>query len=208
MGYLYKEGLIERSSLVKAMTNTTMKRTLMTLTGLTTCLLIGAAQRELQLNDHWSYSKELFYAVYSRAVFPLALNIALLPALLGKGRLLRTLLGNRLMIILGRLSFCTYLVHQVVLSFTATNTKTAIIFDHRLNFLRAIHCWGWSVVWGCVLSMMVEMPGMRLLRMVSGGASQKVKVDTNKPAEVKSELINFDQFERQLTKTFSDKMDK
>jgi len=58
---------------------------------------------------------EYFYNVYSRLISCIGVFLILLPSLAGKGRLIRFFLGNKIMIVLGRLSFCIYLLHILIL---------------------------------------------------------------------------------------------
>ena len=63
----------------------TLKRAFLSFIGLGMIIMVGCAQRELQVNEEWSEYKNVCYNVFSRTAFPLGINIALIPALVGHG---------------------------------------------------------------------------------------------------------------------------
>ena len=59
----------------------------------------------------------------------MAAMLLILPALYGKGRLLRFIFANPIMIVFGRLSFCIYLVHIQLMAYLLENRTYATWFS-------------------------------------------------------------------------------
>jgi len=67
------------------------------------------------------------YGIWVRTVFCVGVFLFILPVLTGKGRIIRFLLGNPVMVVIGRLSFTIYLVHLIVIIYYFMNTKAGFV---------------------------------------------------------------------------------
>ena len=88
------------------------------------------------------------------------MSLLIFPVLVGKGRILRFLLGNPFMVIIGRLSFCMYLVHLMILIFDVSNIKNKEFFSSYYELDNSIICTIKSTVLGLLLSLFIEAPFM------------------------------------------------
>lgn len=73
--------------------------------------------RTLQNGGQWPQILHSLYLYFSRILFNVGLMLMLLPTLLGvKGSFVMNVLDTALFNYLGKISFCAYLIHYVVLS--------------------------------------------------------------------------------------------
>ena len=98
--------------LIDYFVNRRWKRVILVFIGLVIIIFHVIGIRYMQVNDMVNVrALDYYYCVFSRLVFSVAVFLILLPSLSGKGRLIRWMIGNKIAVVLGRLSFCIYLVH-------------------------------------------------------------------------------------------------
>ena len=88
--------------------------------------------RYLQNNgsEHWLRAVDWLYVVWARWLITVATFLFILPVLAGRGRLIRFILGNRIMEVMGRLSYCIYLVHLVWIVWQLVDNTVTVYADN------------------------------------------------------------------------------
>ncbi len=101
---------------------------------------------------------DLLYLVGGRSAFVIAVFLLCLPALVGKGRLLKALLANNMMGILSKLTYGVYMMHQVALEYY-------IVSQHVSSHTSYDRVWFWfcslatiGYISAVFLFVFIEMP--------------------------------------------------
>ena len=125
--------------------------------------------RPVQMGGTWPQSLHSLYYALSKPVFLFGMVLTLLPTVLGvRGSFFDLILTNRCFVFIARISFCTYLVHLIVMEqFFGTRT-----YDISYNVLDAfmvnMGILVLSLFFGFLLTMMVELPFANLQKHLVG----------------------------------------
>ncbi len=114
------------------------------------CYIIGGAG--VFFSIHYQYWVNKYYDVYGRwfdmsylvggrSVFIIMLFVLCLPSIVGKGRVMNSLLANPMMSILAKLTYGVYMIHQALLEyhFFSKHTASYVTYD-------VVLFWFWSAV--------------------------------------------------------------
>lgn len=109
-----------------------------------------------------SVFQDTLYVALSRPGFVLCLALFIYPVMIGRGRFIRAFLGNKAFQVLGKLTYGTYLIHEVFMMFYSYNEFEGVYFDFTsIAFL----FWGYLLLGtlsGLVLTLTFEYPCMGL----------------------------------------------
>ncbi|XP_022701159.1 nose resistant to fluoxetine protein 6-like isoform X2 [Varroa jacobsoni] len=128
---------------------------------------------------------ELFYAGFHRIVWSVA--VSWLFFLMGTNRMqwLSRTLSLRLFVVLGRLSFSTYLIHVPLLTYYMGINTVYVQIEHSKMLRTAIGNYVISVALAYILHMMVEAPTMqveaRLFRFIKKAEMKQAQNDNKNP---------------------------
>jgi peptidoglycan/LPS O-acetylase OafA/YrhL len=82
--------------------------------------------------DYWSMTEHALYLSCSRSVYVIGIGLLVTPVVLGGGQgILYSLLANKLMVFLGKLTFGVYLFHIIVLEYKAATVGYTPSLGHR-----------------------------------------------------------------------------
>ena len=86
-------------------------------TGIFLMALVVFIPRLLQIGFNWPQIVHSFYYGFSKPIFIIALLLAIIPTLLGYHKsFLNTILTAKIFSFISKISFCTYLVHFIVIT--------------------------------------------------------------------------------------------
>ena len=143
------------------------------------------------------YSK-LFNAIYMsliRAGFIIGLILFIFPILLGRGQVLRAIMGHEWMTPLARVSFGMYLIHPTYMLFESFNRQRATWVNHNSNILAAFGWWSVTVITSFLFTIIIETPCANLEKTFLMGGNGR----NSKPKE-KTVKVPVESFENSFSK--------
>jgi peptidoglycan/LPS O-acetylase OafA/YrhL len=124
---------------------------------------VGFIPRDLQVGHEWPQIAHSFYWGFSKPIFLLGMVLTILPTMLGHSHsFFNTLLTSKSFHYIARISFCTYLVHLMVLYnyfFTRNYDIYYGIVDQFITYLGMLII---SLALGFLLTVFVELPFAKL----------------------------------------------
>ena len=131
------------------------------------------------INNHPEDYSRIFNAAYMtliRAAFVFGLILFIFPILLGRGQVLRSIMGHDWMTPLARISFGMYLVHPTYMLFESFNRQRATWTSHNANILTAVGWWFVTVITSFLFTIVIETPCANLEKnFLMKGGSRKTK---------------------------------
>jgi len=128
IGFLYENDYLTPSvknkeayggkKVIDYLTDRRYKRVLISLLGIIILIMIDLGYRIHPMPRFLDFA----YVIYARTLFCIGILLIILPVLVGKGRILRLLLANPIMVVIGRLSYCIYLIHLMLITYSIMNT--------------------------------------------------------------------------------------
>eukprot|EP01022_Parablepharisma_sp_SALTPOND_P008608 TRINITY_DN136437_c0_g1_i1.p1 TRINITY_DN136437_c0_g1~~TRINITY_DN136437_c0_g1_i1.p1 ORF type:complete len:684 (+),score=13.42 TRINITY_DN136437_c0_g1_i1:110-2161(+) len=116
--------------------------------------------------DRWGNLFGVFHMVISRPGFILGLCLLLYPVLIGRGKLLLSVLGHPMFSTLSKLTYGTYMVHLPLFSLCVYGTLQARVYSAFDATLAAIMMLCLSYAVSFVLTIIFESPMVQLLKML------------------------------------------
>ena len=153
--------------------------------------VLGAQGAYTNLPPDWSDETMSVYIALSKPAWTLGLCILSILLFIGEAPLINMILANRLTAILGRLTFCAYLIHPSILYWIYFSSNYPNHFSdiwYATTFLSVVSS---VFLLSALFHLAVERPVANLDRLFLGGMSKKKKTQ-------KSE-INTDQLSVQET---------
>jgi peptidoglycan/LPS O-acetylase OafA/YrhL len=132
--------------------------------------------RTLQAGHKWPQIWHSLYSCLEKPFFILGLMMVTFPTVLGvKGSFFRTVLDNKILSFLAKISFCTYLVHlMVIMQYISSRT-----FDNYYSLLATITpflgCLVVSCFFGFLMTIFVELPFSVWQKEVMKGLMNRTK---------------------------------
>ena len=122
-------------------------------------LFISFIPRSLQTGSSWPQSMHSLYWAFSKPIFVLGTILTTLPTILGiPGSFFNLILTCRALSFIARVSFCTYLVHlMVIMQFILTRSYDIYFYTSDL-FVINLGMLVLSLIFGTVLTVIVELP--------------------------------------------------
>ena len=96
----------------------------------------------------------------------MGLSLLILPSLLGIDSIVRFVLDTKLFNFIAKASYCTYLIHLVVLTFIMTIRKIDFYYDLTSVFGYYTFYAVVSIFLGFILTILVEIPFAKLQKML------------------------------------------
>lgn len=128
-------------------------------------LFIILIPRSLQVNDptFWPQSVHSLYQSLGKLLFVMGLSLTILPSLLGSLKsIIYFTMDTKLFNFIGKISFCTYLIHLIVL-IVWVQSRT---YDRYYTIVPVLAEFGGVLVlalfFGLVMTILVEMPFSKL----------------------------------------------
>jgi len=128
--------------------------------------------------EDYSRAFNAIYMTFIRACFIFGLILFIFPILLGRGKVLRNIMGHDWMTPIARLSFGMYLVHPTYMLFESFNRPRATWANHNNNILMMFGWWSVSLLTSFLFTILVETPCANLEKtflMGGGGGKRKAK---------------------------------
>lgn len=115
--------------------------------------------RDLQVGHQWGQIWHSLYLCFSRLIICICILMFTLPTLLGiKNSFFRTVLDTTLFNILAKISFCTYLIHYMIITQTVAS-QTYDIYYNLLDVFTQFHANLFlSCFFGFLMTIIVEVP--------------------------------------------------
>lgn len=127
--------------------------------------LVAFLPRNIQTGTHWSQLAMSFYWGLSKPVFLFGLIFTILPATLGHSHsFFNTILTPKLFHFIARISFCTYLVHLMILNQFVYTRNYNIYLNLIDTFIVYLGMLMLSLLFGFLLTVIVELPFAKLQR--------------------------------------------
>lgn len=127
--------------------------------------LVAFLPRNLQTGSHWSQLAMSFYWGFSKPVFLFGLILTILPSTLGFSHsFFNLILTPKIFHFIARISFCTYLVHLMILYQFIFTRNYNIYFNLIDTFQAYMGMLMLSLFFGFLLTVIVELPFAKLQR--------------------------------------------
>lgn len=133
-------------------------RWLMELIGLGVMAFLVFIPRTLQEGGEWPQIWHSLYFCLSKPLFILGMVFVILPPLLGIKSFFRTILDTRLFNFIAKISFCTYLVHLMVIYQFYTSRAYDFYYSIIDGFTIYVGCLVLSCLVGFILTVLLELP--------------------------------------------------
>ena len=112
----------------------------------------------------WSQADDSAFLTFMRPLFTFGVALIFTPALLGRAKPLRKLLGNQAMTFLSKLTYGIYMIHPLLMEYRQWSLQKAIYVDHLQVFLEALGYTGFSVFLAFLGYLLLENPILNLER--------------------------------------------
>lgn len=125
--------------------------------------LVAFIPRDLQVGHEWPQIAHSFYWGFSKPIFLLGMAMTILPTMLGHTHsFFNTLLTSKSFHFIARISFCTYLVHLMVLYNYFLSRNYDIYYGIVDQFITYLGMLSVSLGLGFLLTVFVELPFAKL----------------------------------------------
>jgi peptidoglycan/LPS O-acetylase OafA/YrhL len=134
--------------------------------------------RGLQTGEQWPQIYHSLYWGLSKPVFILGMGMTILPTILGhRHSFFNFILTPKLFHFIARISFCTYLVHLMVLYYFILSRNYNIYYNIVDNFITYLGLLIVSLIYGFISTVLVELPFAKIQKEVISmlKAKQKAK---------------------------------
>ena len=111
---------------------------------------------------YWNDTDHFLYLVFNRSIFVFGFLLVILPGLLTGKDIVHSILSFKAFAPLGRLTYCTYLVHLIVVARTTFGTKNSFYANHETFIYVALADLVFSLMAGYILSVVAEAPLLNL----------------------------------------------
>jgi len=149
-------------ALIKSRTS----RIILEWTGVGLMALVTFVPRPLQTGSSWPIAVHALYWILSKPLFILGMILTILPSTLGISHSFFNLILNaRILIIIARISFCTYLVHLMLVFRFSYNRAYDVYYHLTDTFTVYMGLLVVSLFIGFWMTMLVEIPFANLLKM-------------------------------------------
>ena len=147
-----------------------------------------------KVNDSsvWNDTQHIFYLIFHRFTFVFGFVLVILPGLLTGKDVVYEILSFRLFTPLGRLTYCTYLVHLIVLARTSFGTNQSFYASNEAFIYVALTDLVISLFAGFVLSVVAEVPLLTIEKhfiLKDRKALEKPKINNEREEEEDSKKI-------------------
>ena len=116
--------------------------------------------------SHWAKSDHYLFLTLEKVVFGLSLSLLLLPVALGHFRPIGQIMSSYPFIVLGRLNYCTFLIHNSLIEIWYKSQKTSEVFNTWTNLVDT----AWFILicelFAIPTVLFVEMPVMNLYGLI------------------------------------------
>jgi len=119
---------------------------------------------------------DMIYLVLARPVFIISFVLFIWPAIIGKGRMHKLLLGNYPMFVLGKLTYGVYMLQQLIMEYFKYEEKKAIYLDPAVLLIQFWAYWGISYIAATITLLFFEQPIFNLERLLFPD-QQRIKKD-------------------------------
>jgi peptidoglycan/LPS O-acetylase OafA/YrhL len=110
-------------------------------------------------NEHnWPQLAHSLYLTYGKTGFVVAVSLIVLPSLLGMNSFVRFILDTKLFNFIGKVSYCTYLVHLIFITYWMYAQFTNFYFGPIATYVIFLTTSIASIFFGFILSILVEIP--------------------------------------------------
>ena len=136
--------------------------------------LVTFIVRPLQTGSHWPQVAHYLYLVLSKPVFIFGMILTVLPSILGISNSFFALILNvKIFAWIARISFCTYLVHlMLILGYYYSRTYD-VYYKVQDTFATYVGLLTLSLFFGFIMTMLVELPFANLLKLLMTGFKTK-----------------------------------
>ena len=126
----------------------------------------------------WNDTQHIFYLIFNRFTFVLGFVFVILPGLLTGKDVVYKILSFKAFTPLGRLTYCTYLVHLIIISRTTFGTEMSFYGTNESFIYVALVDTLISLFAGFVLSVVAEVPLLTIEKIfIFKENKQKVKIE-------------------------------
>lgn len=145
--------------------------------------LVAFITRPLQTGSHWPQIGHSLYWAFSKPIFVTGMILTVLPSCLGiKHSFFNLILTAKCFVLIARISFCTYLVHILVIYYFLLDRVYDVYYTIPDVFVMNFGLLTISLFFGFILTMFVELPFANLLKIWMASFKQPEKM---KAKEVK-----------------------
>ena len=128
--------------------------------------LVTFITRPLQTGSHWDQIGHSLYWTLSKPIFIAGMIMTVLPSILGiKHSFFNLILNAKSLSFIARISFCTYLVHYIIIGQVIATRTYDIYFSNIDVFTLYLGMLVISLFFGFVVTLTVELPFSNLLKM-------------------------------------------
>lgn len=112
--------------------------------------------------NFWNDTQHIFYLIFNRVTFVIGFILMILPGLLTGNDIIHTILSFKGFTAIGRLTYCTYLVHMIIVLRSGMGTYSSFYATNESFIYAALADLVISLFAGLVLSLVAEVPLLNL----------------------------------------------
>jgi hypothetical protein len=148
------------------------------------------------MNYTWGKFPDSLFLIAVRPIFVIGLGLIILPVIVGKGNVLRNVLGCGIFNVFAKLTFNIYMFHEMFVFAYAYSQKTALYFAQYDIVLYAIGTFGTASLASLIISLFVEAPLGNLQREFlegpppRGSRPKQIPIPTKQIEEPPAEIMN------------------
>lgn len=163
------------------------------LSGVALGMFLVLIPRTAQGEDrHWPQLAHSLFLTYGKWAFTFAISLIILPSLLGIKSIVRFMLDTKFFNYIAKVSFCTYLVHLIMLDISFQNTTTDYYYSVIPHYSLFVSMTAISLGLGFLMAVLVELPLSRLQRILMQSLMKKnekkqLKEEDSKPEQPTSQ---------------------
>ena len=136
--------------------------------------LVAFIPRPLQTGSHWPQIAHSFYWILSKPIFIFGMILTVLPTTLGiKYSFFGLILNAKIFAWIARISFCTYLVHLMIVFRFIYNRSYDFYYQLQDIFVIDFGLLVLCLFFGFLVTLLVELPFANLLKIVMTGFKTK-----------------------------------
>lgn len=138
-------------------------------------LFLVLIPRTLQVGMQWSQFEHSLYQATGKFFFVLALYLTILPSLLGcKSSIIRFSLDTEFWNIIAKISFCTYLIHLIIVGIWLYSRTYSRYFTTIPTWAEYSGILVISMTCGLIMTFLIEVPCSKLQKSLMGFVKDKL----------------------------------
>ena len=120
----------------------------------------------IKIGGKWPQFVHSLYWSFSKPLFVTGMFLTILPSLLGiQHSFFNLVLSNKILTFIAKISFCSYLVHMMVINQFLFTQNYDFYFDTKNTFVIFSGLLLITLFWGFLMTMLMELPFAKMIKL-------------------------------------------